>query len=714
MRTLLRVFCLNILCGTLPLLNGAIPLSQAEQGSHGGYLSLSLEQALNVEVVTVSKRKQTISNAPSIVSVFSRSDIEKIGAQTLVDILKYAPGIEVSMAANGEYRVAIRGVRKEGNILLLIDGQRVGDFYDGSVIFDLPTDFIDQIELIRGPGSALYGTSAVVGVINVRSIRAEQNKLRLRAGNNDALGVSGQYGTSFGAESKISINAGYQQGNGDEADITVNNSSNIDGLTLPTQRTLEEGYVQISMLNDGWELSSFVLHRQRGPWIGDEFDHGPESEYQHSQLSAHLFKIFSLQEDWQFKPQLSLDYLDKDDLKQTHPAGYIASGNIFPEGTQTREDYRALSMDLDAQFDYSPAPDKRLLMGFVYQQQELLDYGLTRNFTAASNQPQPGFDNYDNVELAQDGETRTIQAAYFQGQFDWQPLSLTAGFRYDDYDDFGSNLSPRLGLVYSYSEQLSFKWLLADAFRAPTLQELYDNTRVGATGTRSNPNLNPETIRTVELGAEYRLRQSLVRANVFYNETEDIIGVFDPFGGGARGDIENLGNTESFGGEIEVTSVLSDHYTLTANYAQFRRDFEWSNSATFDGSCCRDFINSDGEAELVNSPRIRANLSLNFEFNQFSGFVGLNYGGKSGPNARSVIEFQSAFSGDSVVIDEYVQGDFRLSYRFSNSSSLHFTGTNLGPDKYSDPDASTAMGAFGSQGLVQPCDIYTLTWETGW
>ncbi len=132
---------------------------------------MSQEELLDVEVFSASKKLQRSSDAPAIMNVITQAQIKKMGAITLIDMLKFVPGVEVSMGADGFYRLAIRGARKDGHILVLIDGHQFNDFYGGRALYDLPSDFIEKIEIIRGPGSALYGANAMAGVINIFTIQ---------------------------------------------------------------------------------------------------------------------------------------------------------------------------------------------------------------------------------------------------------------------------------------------------------------------------------------------------------------------------------------------------------------------------------------------------------------------------------------------------------------------------------------------------------------
>src|SRR5512142_86333 len=138
---------------------------------------LSLEELMNIEVQTIysaSKYEQKVTEAPSSVSIVTSSDIKKYGYRTLADILRSVRGFYVTNDRNYSY-VGVRGFGRPGDynsrILLLIDGHRTNDniydqaFVGTEAIIDI--DLIDRVEIVRGPGSSLYGSNASFEVVNV-------------------------------------------------------------------------------------------------------------------------------------------------------------------------------------------------------------------------------------------------------------------------------------------------------------------------------------------------------------------------------------------------------------------------------------------------------------------------------------------------------------------------------------------------------------------
>ena len=151
-------------------------------------------------------------------------------------------------------------------------------------------------------------------------------------------------------------------------------------------------------------------------------------------------------------------------------------------------------------------------------------------------------------------------------QDEWQVAQnwqLTTGVRFDHYSDFGATVNPRLALVWDINEQLTSKLLYGRAFRAPNFSELGNNNNPVLIG---NPDLDPETINTLELAFDYRPYQSLRTAlNLYYYSIEDLIQP-EPVGQ-SKFKAENSGNHEAFGLEFEWNWQLHEQFFFSGNYA---------------------------------------------------------------------------------------------------------------------------------------------------
>src|SRR5580704_7845234 len=142
---------------------------------------ISLEDLMNVEVTSVSKKEQKLSQTGAAVYVISQEDIRRSGATNIPDLLRQAPGVDVAQIDANTYAISIRGFndRLADKVLVMIDGRTVytpptsGIYWDQ---LDVPLEDIDRIEVIRGPGATAWGANAVNGVINIITKRASETQ----------------------------------------------------------------------------------------------------------------------------------------------------------------------------------------------------------------------------------------------------------------------------------------------------------------------------------------------------------------------------------------------------------------------------------------------------------------------------------------------------------------------------------------------------------
>ncbi|MGH8229970.1 MAG: TonB-dependent receptor plug domain-containing protein, partial [Steroidobacteraceae bacterium] len=168
---------------------------------------MTIEQLSNVEVTSVSKTPQTLSDAPAAIYVITREDILRSGATTLPEILRLAPNLQVAQITAGSFAITARGFNgtAASKLLVLIDGRSVYTPYHSGVdwsVQDILPDDIERIEVISGPGAALWGANAVNGVINIITRRSDDTQgVTAEAGDGNLESrATLQYGGKIGAD----------------------------------------------------------------------------------------------------------------------------------------------------------------------------------------------------------------------------------------------------------------------------------------------------------------------------------------------------------------------------------------------------------------------------------------------------------------------------------------------------------------------------------
>lgn len=705
LRICVFVFCFVVYSSSLQAQEDTTKVIELER-----LVILSLEELLDVKVTTASKKEQKLVDAPSIISVFSRQDIERMGVTSLIDVLKYIPAIETSIGSDGDYRIDIRGSRKYGNILVLLNGQPFNNFYDGRSIFDFPVDVIEKIEVISGPGSALFGTNAVAGVLNIFTVK-NKNSIIGGAGTNKTFSQNFNY-TAKKEYREVSVTGGFLQSEGPntllESDAKSRQTWSLTyaDKSAKTNRWVKDAYLGTQFKFKNLNINLFGINRNRGSWVGPVFILTPDSRLQSRQIVFDVSYSIKLDDRLSIIPKIYSHTIVNDFLFQEAPENYLSqtSGDLFKNGKITKEKYTALTFGSDIQLNLKINNAFDIIAGNIFENQSLPRYNLQRNYQIVGDVYKAEFGNYDNVPKDQKNKDRTILAEYFQGNYRFNKIEITAGLRFDSYSDFGQTLNPRAGIIFKPFNSLHFKGLYGKAFRAPTFKELYDNTTLGNEfGIRGNKDLKPETVNTMEFAVEFIKRRLAIKSSCFYILNFHLIEVYDPNGNGGIGQYQNIGNTKNIGYASEGIWTINKNFSLMGNFSQYFNKFEWDSLTAKKSDIVYFNKVSRCDKYLLNAPSIRINFSLNFAFSGFEGFIGGNYRYKAENNKRFYLE-----DDRFVQIPSNYQAHFSLAFKFKNNIKIRIAANNIGK-KYSDPDESTNINVFGGKGMIQPKETYLLT-----
>lgn len=189
---------------TASIASAADIYSNADQDSTNALMDMSIEELMNIEVTTVSRRSQKISEVASAVFVITQDDIRRSGVTSIPEALRMAPGVQVARMGTDKWAVSIRGFngRLANKLQVLIDGRSVyNPIFAGVQWEQLDTlmEDIDRIEVIRGPSAAVWGANAVNGVINVITKKADKTQgLFLTAGGGSF--EHGFFGARYGGK----------------------------------------------------------------------------------------------------------------------------------------------------------------------------------------------------------------------------------------------------------------------------------------------------------------------------------------------------------------------------------------------------------------------------------------------------------------------------------------------------------------------------------
>ncbi len=632
------------------------------------YLGALLEQ----EVQSATLTSQRIPEAPSIVSVLRAEQFRALGLTTLRDALQRMAGATVLFTQSGGKQVALRGVSSNpANVLVLLDGQPLNSFYNGSFLEDIALDDIERIELVRGPGSALYGTNAYAGVI---SLFTRKDSVLKRVGL--ALDAHVDDETTLGVRPSLAyagrlagfdlfLQAGYYRTDGQRVEVSQDvagdpSFSRVPGYTNGHQE-LASVLLRVGrdgLLRDGDQLTaeSMFFYRDLGPFFGFKRVFTPDSDLSRWLSATFLEYALPLPRSLSLRSRVSFEVQDMNNRIREQPRGYfsdvdssgsIEENEVFPEGRRREVHLQENRLALRAHLSHQAGSwrlvnGNQLLVGLEceYDWLPLFEYG--QNWKSDFFAPGP-LSNHDGVALTQRDKGRTIVAGILQDQLELVGrLSFTVGLRYDVHSDFGNSLSPRAAIVWRALPKLAVKLLYGQAFRAPTFQELYDQTSPDYLDrpVRGNENLDPETTRTVELGVDVTPIESLsLRASGFYVKNANTIELSSTYSVAGRTFV-NYPDREILGFESEVAFFWSRDSYLAANVTWFQSEQLGVGMPGWEENNDRKFV----DKVLTDLPRIRANASLSAKL-PADLRLGLSYSyvGESENNKRSMMETLTVF-----------------------------------------------------------------------
>lgn len=532
---------------------------------------------------------QPLRNSPAIASVITADDIATIGATELSEVLETVPGLHVGVSSVGYKPIfSIRGIHTQTNpqVLVLINGVSVKNVFDGSLGAAwgrMPVTGIARIEVIRGPGSALYGADAFSGVINIiTKSAAEVRGLQIgaRAGSFDRNDQFLQWGGTVGNLDTYFYFERHRS-DGPHRTISADAQTGLDAL-FPTNVSLAPGSVNLDRNNieartdiryKNWHLRAGLQDADGGVGAGVSQALDPAGNAEGRRISTDVsYDNPAFSDNLGLSASISYYHVENLSRLRLFPPG--AFGGTFPDGVIGNPDVYERHYRGEVSALYSGLDRHRLRVGAGYRKEDLYRVEESRNYTLVDLGvplgviPIPLGNLVDVTDVAAfvREEDRTIAYAFLQDEWNFQrDWTLTAGLRLDDYSDFGTTLNPRLALVWQTSYALTTKLLYGRAFRAPSFQELF---AVNNPANIGNSSLDPETIDTVELGLDWDAGRGLRAAfNVFYYQMDDIIRFAPDPAPATSATAQNTGKQTGYGLEAELAWQATQRLRLSGNYA---------------------------------------------------------------------------------------------------------------------------------------------------
>ena len=510
-------------------------------------------------VFSASKHEQKVTDAPAKISIVTAEEIARYGYQNLADIMSSLPGFHISNDRNYSY-LGVRGFSIPGDyntkILLLINGHRLNDnIYDSMYLdttFPLDLDLVERVEVVRGPASSIYGSNAFFGVVNVitKSGRDLQGvQVAATAGSYQSYKGRLSYGQRFHNGFEVLFSASVFDSDGKsrlyypEFDDPLTNS----GIARNGNDENFENFFATIAYGD-FTLTGLYNDREKGiptaPW-GVEFNDSRTRTWDGNWYVDLLYE-HTLTNNLEITARLFYDVYNYDgDYVYDYRERAEDPADIIVNKDRTTGKWWGAEIHLSRHFFSS----HRVTLGA-----ELRD---------SLEQKQKNYDLY-GVWLDLDDDVDTW-GLFFQDEWSISDhLILNAGIRYDDHDTFGSTTNPRCALIWSPRKNTSLKLIYGEAYRAPSVYELYYHD--GYATTKPNPQLEPETIRSYEAVWEQKINSNL-RSSVsfFFNDIEElIIYTLDPED--ELFYLDNLGDAEAYGFECLLEGRWEDGWVSSLSY----------------------------------------------------------------------------------------------------------------------------------------------------
>jgi outer membrane receptor protein involved in Fe transport len=565
-------------------------------------VEVSLDEVFDVFDGLIKKRRvkvatgaeQSAARAPSVTTVITSQDIEATGARNLDEVLETVPGLHVARRSSVAYDpiYTFRGIYSDDNfeVLKLVNNIPVSTLTGGILWAEMPVNAIARIEIIRGPGSAVFGADAFAGVINIiTKDDINGTETGIRVGSFDTQEAWVLHGSHWGGFD-VALALEYHTTDGQREIIDVDAQTQFDkafntnASLAPGSLNLQKRYLNthIDVLRGNWQLRA-GLHRRRnvgsGAGLAQALD--PHGRWAADRINTDLtYHNREFTQYWDVTAQLSY-FSTKRSAENNHrlyPPG--AFRGAYPDGFIGNPGKTERHSRLGLSGFYSRFYQHLIRVGAGYHYGDLHEVTETKNFgiDPATGHPIPPGGPVISVTgtpyaYLQKNERKDW---YFFLQDAWTFASLwelTAGLRYDHYSDFGSTLNPRIALVWQAHPKLTTKFLYGRAFRAPSFLKLYTINNPVYLG---NPDLNPEIIETWELASDYRATDNLHFAfNLFtYDISDKIVFVTEP--GTAANRAQNAGIQKGHGLELESRWKMSKKSSLLINYA-FQKSTDENN-----------------------------------------------------------------------------------------------------------------------------------------
>lgn len=633
-------------------------------------------------IISASRKRQHFSLAPASIELVSAKEIKQKNLTSFDQAFDQMNGLNVTRSSGSNVQaLSIRGASEVagggiGNrVLLLIDGRPALSPDSGGALWNLiPVNSVERIEVVKGAYSSLFGSSAMGGVVNVITrtpVKKIENKLHINYGFFDQAPRSTEY-DEYNDYYSLAYN---RSGNRGKMSYVFDASYNqTDGHREKSASDLFNLYGKVKYRFSGSRSLQIAANYNKiyndtpATWL--------------SARQAYSVADFRL-DDYQDRRETNLDLyyeaIPNEKLKYSSRYFYYRNNSVYSFNEDPDNDTTNVNIGTSQIIDQSSVLSQRL--GMTNQ----IDwYSKGKHYVIA------GMDAYyDIINGVPDTILYGLHKAYNVGVFVQDEISLTEklkatiGARFDHYSIINefmeSNLSPKLALLYQANQKLSFRGLLAQAYRNPSMGERFIKyEQGGGLQFETNPDLKSEKLNlSAELGSYWKLNDKMyMDFAVFYNHYENLIS------------FQQLSNT----GEALLYKVINLKESVMQGF-EYQFNYKLNSNTSFKIGYTYLDAKDTSEGRLNDNLAYKVKHSAHFAINKSYKKWGLNLNGRYRSGIKEVFIYPGNEPG------AYFLADSNLSYRFSKDHSAYLSVKNLTDTQYEELERYRMAGRSYTMGM---------------
>lgn len=504
-------------------------------------------------IVTATRTAKDRKSLPNAVDVITREDIDALGASTLKDVIGSYSGVAIARS-NNRSSLSMRGLDAKYS-LILINGRRIPSEPDKGYELDrLSLENVERIEIVKGPVSALYGTDALGGVVNIITKAPQEKSLAFRMRQGFFTG-DGDHNARYGFT--------FDTGKQDKARLV------LSGDFLDSSSVLKGDGTTYYPFGKRHNLSARFDYKLSDPEsLVFNASYMREKNHEYGTFQSMMGLMHTDLYDNNKRTDYSLSYNKELDKGNMHFTAYHSildkyndtKNRLTGQYTNARYGYYTIS-GIEGRLTKKIGDSHELIFGSEYKSELFKGTGITGKgkFTKT----------YHGVTY-QGSEAKTdYYALYLQDEWIVSPkFFVVSALRYDDSDSFTDKICPKLGVTYKANDNWRFKANAGQGFRVPSTNQLYLNLWVVRNGSLvnlvGNRNLKPEKSNSFDFSVEHDFGKSTAKLTFFSTKVKDMID--EVWVSPTKIEFQNVDKADIKGIEADIIMPFSQKFRWTGNY----------------------------------------------------------------------------------------------------------------------------------------------------